>query len=180
MKKIYTLCVTIVAMVLLFGGCDVGINPLIFDGTVAALSIRIETQAGEASYNVVSAVNLGIILDAVEEVVDSVTFYNLTLKVDNLVGTPATTALTGTVALQGTTLLQLNGVQLSAFSSERSIFDPSLQGVTVNLAGINLLKNLLAQNPLPVISVALNGSASNSPLNFTVHTKIYTQIYTTP
>jgi hypothetical protein len=36
-------------MVLLFGACDVGINPLIFDGTVAAVSIRIETQAGEAA-----------------------------------------------------------------------------------------------------------------------------------
>jgi hypothetical protein len=35
---------------LLFGACDVGINPLIFDGTVAAVSIRIETQAGVTTY----------------------------------------------------------------------------------------------------------------------------------
>jgi hypothetical protein len=180
MKKIYGFGITIMVVFLLFGGCDVGINPLIFDGTVAAISIPIETPSGVTTYNEVSTVNLGIVLSAVDEVVDSVTFYNLTLKIDDLGSTPATTALSGTIAIQGTTLLQLNGVQLSAFSSERSIFDPSLQGVTVSQAGIDLFKNLLAQNPPPTVSIAVNGSATNSPLKFTMHTKIYTQIYTSP
>ncbi len=177
MKRVFKAAVLFSLFALLIGGCDVGINPLIIDGTPVSVVLVVETD--QTSYTSVSSVNLQQVLDAIDGFADSVAFYNFTLELVDLQGTPASTALNGSFTINGTLLLQLNGILLSAFGSERSIFDPTLQGATVNSAGVTVLKNLLHQQPLPPVSVGLNGSTSN-PLNFRLRVKIYTQIYTTP
>jgi hypothetical protein len=78
----------------------------------------------------------------------------------------------------------LSGVALSTFSSERSIFDPSLSaaGVTYGSDGISYVNNMLEHpESLPSsTSIAVSGTASQSGLHFKAHIKLYTQVFTHP
>lgn len=172
-----------------FIGCDVGVNPLLFDGSPLSAKFRID--AAGSSYGGSVTDSLHTILEDIEKNVDSIKVFNITLLIDSTSGTPAGNTISGiggfsigSGAPTGDTLLTLNNVSLSAFSSERSIFDPTLvaAGVIYNTAGITHLNAILKDpNTWPAtITVGVLGSSSMSGLHFTAKVKIYTQVFTTP
>ena len=56
----------------------------------------------------------------------------------------------------------------------------SLAGFSYNSPGVNHLIAVLQQRPLPTVTVAVAGTASNSNLHFTAKLKLYTQVFTNP
>lgn len=117
----------------------------------------------------------------VSKSIDSVKIFNLTLQIDSLTnGTTPATTITGIALIDTDTLFTVNNVALSAFSSERSIFDNSLTGFSYKASGVNRLISVLHQNPLPTVTVSVGGVASSSNLHFTTKLKFYTQVFTTP
>jgi hypothetical protein len=167
------------SVALIIAGCDLGVNPLLFDGTPITAKFRVD-QTGTV-YASAKVINLQDALGSISKEIDSVKVFNITLQIDSLTnGTDPSTTLTGVAVLDLDTLFTVNNVALSAFSSERSIFDKSLTGFSYKASGVSHLIALLHQNPLPTVSVGVLGTASNGNLHFTTKLKLYTQVYTTP
>jgi|ERR1051326_8026442 hypothetical protein len=156
-------------------GCDVGINPLVLDGSVTAKTFHVNTTGG--SFQDADSINLGAVRDAASKTIDSLKFYNLTILIDSTDGTPANAKISGSIRVDGNILVALSNVPISAFSSERSIFDPTLTGVSAPSPGVvNDLKTKFADGETVLVEV--DGSSVSSPLNFYVHVKIYGQLFT--
>ena len=166
----------VLALSLLAAGCDVGTNPVILDGVPVSASMRID------GFGTIFTASVGVplqpMMESVDEVVDSVNLYNLTLLFDSN-NTPTGTTLTASITINGNSFIQFNGVKITEFASERSIFDPTLPNTSVNPAGMAALRNALRKNPPQDVMIATSGSASSTP-HFTAHVKIYTQLYTSP
>jgi hypothetical protein len=173
----------IVLLLMLLQACDIlSDNPLILDGTTLDVEYIISTGEDETSFDESKSVDLQEILDDVEDNVEDISVYNITLRVYNLQNTPPSTSFTGTMSINGIQLLAVNNMPLSTFTTERTIFDSSLQaqGVTVSQAGINYLVMLMESQPLPVITARFVGNCSTDQVRFTVEAKIYTQVFTKP
>ena len=184
-KKIMkrNLVVTLAALgvgILLLAGCDIGINPLLCDGTVTGADFRIDVSG--SSYDEILSVNLQSILEDIEDEIDSIKVYNITLKVDSITApTTDSTKISGAGLIDNDTLVVLTDVPLSVFGKEQSIFDGTLDGVRFHQDGVShLLEDVLPHRPLPSIQVHLLGSSSSADLHFTLHVKLYTQVFTTP
>jgi hypothetical protein len=175
-----TIFVIVCIIVLTCFGCDVGTNPIILDGTPAEATIVVNSASSIilASYSV----NLQDVLSGISKQVDSIKAYNITLQIDDAGGNnPALTGnITLTSGLNSDSVLALNGTSISAFASERSIFDPKLSsfGFTFSSTIISKINQYLQQDPKPTVTVTIRGNASTSPLNFTIHLRLYTQVYT--
>ena len=159
-------------------GCDIGVNPLLFDGTPVGADYRVDVTG--TSYSGSTSIPLRDILESIRGEVDSISLINITLLVDSTAGTATTTALSGFVSVDDYTILTLSDVPISAFSSERSIFDKTITGFTFNRAGVDYLVGLLS-NPESVpetVNATVSASSSSSPLHFTIHVKLYTQVFT--
>jgi hypothetical protein len=169
----------IIIIAIILGGCDASVNPLVFDG--APLRAIIEVDEESSSYQGSEQVNLGAVLSGVDELVDSITVYNITLRIDPLAGTPANLSISGSIQLDNNTLFSLSNLPVSEFQSERSIFDNALtQYVTVSSGGVAYLQSLLAQSPLPSITFAVWGQASGTPVRLRFTATVYTQVFTEP
>lgn len=164
-------------------GCELGTNPLLFDGSPVTADVVINTTG--TSYSGSRTIAPGDVLSSISINVDSVSVINVTLLIDNLgPSTPDSTRISGTGTIDGNTLLTLTNVKLSTFSTEKSIFDPALSaaGVAYGAAGVAYLNNMLKHpNSLPAtVTVAVSGTSSQPNLKFTAHVKLYTQVFTTP
>lgn len=157
-------------------GCDVGINPLILDGSVTARTFHVNTTSG--SYQDTVSINLAAARKAASESIDSLKFYNLTLLIDSTDGTPANARISGHILVDGFVLAQLTNVLISDFSTERSIFDPALTGVQIFPSVVSYVKGKFDNGA--TILVQVDGSSLSSPLNFYVHLKVYGQLFTSP
>ena len=169
----------IVSVCVLLGGCDVGINPLIFDGTPVEATFEINSLASTFP-PVVYSVNLQDVLSQIDDAVDSIKVYNITLHVENS-GTNSP-SVTGDITLNGAMFVSLNGTPISAFAHERSIFDAGLQGqgFTYSPTIVPTINGYLREEPKPTLTVVASGSANQSPLNFTIRVKLYTQVFLKP
>jgi len=158
-------------------GCEIGTNPLIVDGSPVIATLRVDGNA--AMYGAVEAVNLEDVLSGIDKDVDSVKIFNITLTIDSTQGTPAGTTLTGGIGVNADTLVLMMNTPISAFSTERTIFDPTLKnaGFSYNNGVITILHGFLQQNPRPTVSLAFGAIASNTPLHFTFHFRMYTQVF---
>ena len=159
-------------------GCDVGVNPLLFDGSPVSAKYRVDTDG--SSYLESKTVDLATVVEDIDKEIDSIKVFNVTLFIDSTEGTASGTTASGFVALDALTLVSLTDVPLSAFATERSIFDTTITGFHYNDAGVAHLISVLKQRPLPSVDVSVSGSTSSSPLHFTLHLKLYTQVFTTP
>ncbi len=168
----------LVSIVPLLNGCEIGANPVILDGSPTTQTLRVDNNG--AFFGGSGTVNLSDAFSGVEDQVDSVRIFNITLSIDSTVGTPPGTSLTGLLILNTDTLFTLNGTSLSEFSTERTIFDPKLKqrGCAYSPATVGILQRLLNQNPHPSVTVSFGGIASSSPVHFSAHMKLYTQIFT--
>jgi len=167
-------------LLLLLGaaGCELSTNPLLFEGPPITAKFRVDltgTAFGDAA-----TINLQDAVGGISDV-DSVKVFNITLQIDSLTnGTSPATTISGTATLDGVTLFTITNVALSAFSSERSIFDNSLAGFSYNAAGVSHLLSVLRQRPLPTVTLAVGGTASAPTLHFTTKIKLYSQVFTSP
>jgi len=170
--------VLIVAAAAFLLGCDVGVNPLLFDGSPGQATFRID-ESVTSSYSGSVGVDLEDILSAIDDEIDSVKVFNITLLIDSTEGTNSSTTFTGTTLVNSTVMLSMSNTPMSAFVSERSIFDNTIPGLTYNSGIINTLHALLRDRPAPTVTVSFSGTSSPSgPLHFTAHLKLYTQVYT--
>ena len=181
MKRLSALPITVLMVValMMLGGCDVGVNPLIFDGTPVKAVISVETN--ETSFDHSSVINLNTVLQDIDDVVDSISVFNITMQVANRVSPAANTAFSGSILINNVQLISVNNLTLADFAQERSVFDQGLgNNVTVNPAGLQMLQGVLAQSPMPTVGVRATGQAGSGPLDFDLVVALYTQVYTTP
>ncbi|MBI4546360.1 MAG: hypothetical protein HY707_00145 [Ignavibacteriae bacterium] len=180
MKKIsLTMIATAGLCLVLLSACEFGIYPLLFDGVPVIVKYRIDETS--TSYSGSSTVNLQNIPEEIEEEIDSIKVFNITLKIDSTAGTNPSTTVSGSASIDSRTIFTFTNVPLSTFSTERSIFDTALSGVSFIPDGVAYLIGLLNQRPLPAtVTFAVSGSASSSPLRFTICIKLYTQVFTSP
>lgn len=180
MRTKHYILATLLAAVFTFGilGCEVGINPLIFDGAVLQASFRADDQTLAPDSIVV---DLNDVVEAIKEVIDSIDVINITILIDSTNGNAATT-VSGTVTINGDTLMVLRNVPLSAFTTERSIFQlPPPTGFSFDWVGVNELRRALRnRESSPTATFVISGSTNNATTHFTVHFKVYTQVITTP
>jgi hypothetical protein len=175
MKILLFACMSITLM-----SCELGVNPLLFDGAPVGATLTARTAG--SLYADSTTIALHEILSGIQDNVDSISVINITLQFDSLTnGTLPSTTISGTGAVDGMSLLTLNGIPLSAFAAERSIFDPALAtaGVSVNPAAIQHINSVL-RNPeaLPAsMWVGVMGNASRNGLYFQARLKIYTQVF---
>lgn len=161
-------------------GCELGINPLLFDGSPVTATFRAHTVGN--TYSDSKSINLHDVVTNLDKDIDSIKVFNVTLQIDSLTnGTNSSTLTTGSVVIDTDTLFTVRNVALSAFASERSIFDNSLTGFSYNPAGVNHLISLLQQHPLPTnVTLTVAGTATNDTLYFRARIKLYTQVFTSP
>ena len=158
-------------------GCDFGVNPFLFDGTPVGADYRIDVTG--TSYAGSSSIPLRDLLESIKKDVDSITVVNITLLIDSTAGTASSLSITGSSSVDSYTILTMTGVPISAFASERSIFDKTIPGLSFDRTGVDHIVSLL-RNPESVpetVVAAVSGFASSSPMHFTLHVKIYTQVF---
>ena len=183
--------ITIVALgmlITIIAGCDIGINPLILDGSVVGRTLHVDTRGLASFYEDTASFNLASVRDLSDKgkTIDSINFYNLTILIDSASLTPGGTKVTGDIiidqvdgVLASDTIAVLTDAKISDFSSERSIFDPTLSSeVYYSAAGISRLETAFDNGS--VVRVHVKGSSTNSPLVFDVHIKIYGQLWFEP
>lgn len=161
-------------------GCDVGINALLFDGSPLTASLRIDSPITTIPPQV-ETVNMNEVLEAIDEIVDSIDVFNITLIIDSTENNAAT-VLNGTSSINGIPLVTMSNVSIAEFAAERSIFKkPLMAGLTVTPEGIRELRRALNNRSLtPEAVFTFSGSANSSPIHCTIRVKIYTQVYTSP
>lgn len=180
-RTTFSLVIGIVGLMLLFGtGCELGINPLLFDGRPITAEYRVDSRIGRLDGS--QTINPQELLSGIENSVDSVKIINVTLQIDSITdGTDPATTFSGSGSVDNIVLLTVSGAKLSDFSTERSIFSGSLAGLTYSAAGVSHIISMLHQSPLPTSALlAVSGTASTSNLHFTLRLKLYTQVYTRP
>jgi len=174
--------VTILALPLLGSDCEVGLYPLLFDGTPVTAEFRVD-QPLFTTFDASRTVNLDDIRSGIKKNIDSIKVFNVSLLIDSTAGTNPSTTVTGAVLINGDTLAGVTGVPISDFATERSIFDTTIAGGRVfRNAGVATLIALLKQlsqgtGPMTATARAF-GNASSSPLHFTIKLKLYTQVFT--
>lgn len=181
--KRYFAGLVLAALVVLLWGCDIGVNPLLFDG--AKLHANYHVQSSTTSFSASETIDSAQIADVVSEVdkqIDSVKVYNITIKVDSTGGTNPATTVSGSLLVNGHTFLTLTNVPISTFSTEISVLDPSVAsaGVSINRPGLEFIVNQFKnKESLPTsLTLVATGSTSHSPVDFWIHLTIYTQIFT--
>jgi hypothetical protein len=184
MRTIFkTLIPGFLGLMLMLPGCDILTDePLVVDGITLELVFEINTGEGNTEFSLVETQNLQQILDDVDDFVEAISLSNITLRIYDLVDTPASTNLSGEISINDIDILSVNNMPLSAFENDRTIFDSSLQadGVTVQQSGIDYLLVLLESRPLPVVEARIAGSSSRDNARFTLEVKIYTQVIVNP
>jgi len=165
-------------------GCDLGVNPLLFDGTPVEAVFHVNTTG--TSYNGSKTIDLRSIFDKVGNKIDSVSVFNITIQVDSTEDTPAGTTLTGTGTADGTTIVTMTNADITSLATEQSIFDPNFTAFTLNPDGVDALAtkitNAFADKSVPHnVNFEVSGSRSTSTgsLKMKIIVRVYTQVYTT-
>jgi hypothetical protein len=169
-KYVSRLFVVIVGMVLLHG-CSLTNFPLILSSSVEK-TIRVDTPPIQFTDSV--SVNLADIRNVSN--IDSAKFYNLTLLIDT--NTTPNTKISGSVTVNGNTIVSLDSIKTSQFSSERSIFDTSLVGLHFQPAGISYLVNALGEQNPPTVTITATLNQLSDSLHCSIHVRIYGQLFT--
>jgi hypothetical protein len=172
-KHASKLFIVVVGMIL-FHGCSLTNFPLILSSSVEqTFRVDISTPLPLQYSNSVS-VNLADIRN--EANIDSAKFYNLTLLIDS--NTTPNAKISGSVSVDGNTIVSLDSIATSQFSSERSIFDTSIVGLHFQSAGISYLVNALGQPNPPTVTINATLDQLSNPVHCSIHVRIYGQLFT--
>jgi hypothetical protein len=158
--------------------CDVGINPLLFDGS--PLTAKFTVASSTTSYSSTDTLHMEEAIAAIDKDIDSVSLFNITMRIVNK-GTPGP-RVSGTAAFNGTPFITLTSVAVDSFNTERSIFHlPS--GFTISRNGVRQIVHAVKDasrgegSTIAFITVA---GTSTSALNVEIYLKLYTQVFTPP
>ena len=176
---IVTRGVIVILAIALSSGCEVGVNPLLFDGSPVEASFPINTSS--ASFASEVNTDLGEVLKDISDEFDSVNVFNITLQIENTGNMVTTTSFDGSAAFNDSVLVSFTGIPLSRLLKEQSMF--RITGVTVNKRGILYLKraiNTALRNPgTPSIAkFTIAGNSSQTPVHITPIVRVYTQVFT--
>jgi hypothetical protein len=171
-------CVALGVAFFALPGCEIGTNPVILDGSPVSVTIRVDGTTN--MYGATQSVNLEEVLAGVDKDVDSIKIFNITMLIDSTQGTPAGTRLTAGIGINTDTLVTMIGTPIGTFISERTIFDPTLKsaGLSYNSGVVTILHGFLQQNPRPTVTLQFGAIADQTPLHFTFHFRLYTQVFT--
>src|SRR5260221_14497470 len=163
--------------------CDLGINPLLFDGPPVTGTLRVDAVG--SVFATMQTVDLHEVVADIDKEVDSIKVYNITLQIDSTAGTDPSTAFSGSALVDGDSLLNVVGLPITAFASERSIFDATITGGPIFVQKgvthlINLLKDYKESHVLGEITIVAAGSATTPNLHFTIKLRLYTQLFLPP
>jgi hypothetical protein len=177
------MCVALVLIAMAGLNCDIGINPLLFDGPPVTGTFRVD--AAVPAYATIQAVDLRDVFAGLDKEVDSIKVYNVTLQIDSTAGTNPSTTITGSVLIDGDSLLSVSGASIAEFATERSIFDATLTGGPIYVQSgvdhlIELLKEYKSSPGDLLVTVVASGTASTSNLHFTMKLRVYTQLFLPP
>ncbi len=180
MKRIVgKVIVAAVILVFLGAGCDVSVNPLVFEGTPVSAHIEIDTEL--TSFDHSTSVELNTALAGIDEVVDSLTLYDITFKVENLESPSLDTPFNGYLYIDDEKLVDIEGLTLRDFETEQSLFAEKLTDyVTTNISTLAMLGDKLTRTPFPTVNIKAAGDADQGPLKFVLRVTMYSQVYTTP
>ncbi len=172
---------SILVLPLLGSDCEVGLYPLLFDGTPVTAEFRVDATG--SAFDDSRTVDLEEIRRGIDKNIDSIKVFNISLQLDSTTGTNPSTTVTGAVLINEDTLIAVNGVPISDFATERSIFDSTITGGRAfRNAGVATLIALLRQLSQGTsgltATVRAFGISSTSPLHFTIKLKLYTQVFT--
>ena len=180
MKRIVgKVIVSAVILVFLTAGCDVSVNPLVFEGAPVSAHIEIDTE--QTSFDHSTSVDLNTALAGIDEVVDSLTLYDITFKVENQQSPSPGTPFNGYLYIDDVKLVDIEGLTLGDFETEQSLFADKLTDyVTVNITTLAMLGDKLSRTPFPTVNIKAAGDADEGPLKFVLRVTLYSQVYTTP
>ncbi|HUL43341.1 MAG TPA: hypothetical protein VLY03_03180 [Bacteroidota bacterium] len=158
-----------------FHGCDLLTDfPIILNGSVEPGALRVDLNTPlPIQYQTSSSVDLSQVKNAATSDVDSVRFYNLTVRIDSN-STPNST-ISGSIIVDGDTLVTMNNMKTSVFSSERSIFSTSITGWQYHVAGVETLIGALRNSRTVTLTTTLN--SLTQPIHCTIHIKVYGQLF---
>ncbi|HMD13958.1 MAG TPA: hypothetical protein VKI62_04990 [Bacteroidota bacterium] len=169
-KHASILFIVIVGMILLHG-CSLTNFPLILSSSVEE-TIRVDTPPVQFANSVF--VNLADVRNVAN--IDSAKFYNLTLLIDS--NTTPNTKISGSVTVDGNTIVSLDSIATSQFSSERSIFDTSIVGLHFQPAGIAYVVNALGEQNPPTVTITATLNQLSDSVHCSIHVRIYGQLFT--
>jgi hypothetical protein len=177
-KVVLPLLVLLCALPLVGFLCDVGINPMLFDGS--PLTAKFVVASTTTAYSSTETLNMGDAIAAIDKEIDSVSLFNITMRIVNK-GTPGP-RVSGTATFNGTTFLTLTSVAVDSFSTERSIFHlPS--GFTMSRNGVRAIvqavKNASRGQGSTQGFITVAGTSTNA-LNVEIYLTLYTQVFTPP
>jgi hypothetical protein len=179
-KRLLPLALVIAVLPLIGSVCDVGMNPLLFDGSPITATVAI--HANTTIYDSTATIDLKDALSDVKKDIDSADIYNITLKIRNDGSTPVGTTASGTVMINNIWIFSMNNVKISDFAKERSIFRLPAGSITLRPQGMRQLRRLIwsvSRGQTGVVSVHLFGTSSQK-LDVTAFLTLYTQVYTPP
>jgi hypothetical protein len=181
MKTPFLFLIALAVLVLASAGCDIGINPLLFDGSPLTATFPVNTSG--TSYSGAETVNLMDALSDITDDVDSVDVINITIQAVNTGETPSGTSISGTAYFNETTLFTMDSLALSTLSSEQSIFSLPTSSITLNRPGVRVLRNEvkdIVRHPerAHIVTVGVSGSSTGSPLQLQISLRLYTQVFT--
>ena len=158
-------------------GCDLLTDfPLILNGSVEASKIRVDLATPlPIQYRDSLSVDLNEVKTSASSDVDSVRFYNMTVRIDSN-STPNST-ISGSITVDGDTLVTLTNMKTSVFSSERSIFSTSIAGWKYNAVGVGYLVQALRKTPAPTVTLDLTLDQLSQPIHCSIHIKVYGQLF---
>lgn len=183
MTKTHVMMAAIATAALCFclAGCDVGINPLLFDGGTIHATYNINESG--THYSGSTTVELNDIVSEIDESADSVKVFNITVQI-NPDSTPAGTTVLGAAMFGADTVVRITNVKVSDLAAEQSIF-ASFPGITLKSSGVAALvaaiNNAMADpgNSHPA-TFSVDLTASSGPVVCTAHVRVYTQVFTKP
>ena len=162
-------------------GCDIGTNPIILDSSISENIIINQTTIIPAPYELPFPilplyVDTKTLQDVTGDNVEKISFYNMTLMVDNNT-TPDTGKITGRLMVNDTTLVSLTNLSPSVFSIEHSIFE-TIAGFHLNNDGLGIVLRAVKNPPPGGLKMQLFLGPTNSPAHFRLWIKVYGQIQT--
>jgi hypothetical protein len=179
-KKFLPLVVIVCSLPLVAFLCDVGMNPLLFDGS--PLTAKFVISATDTSYADSKTIDLSTAISDIKKDIDSVNLINITIRIVNDGSTPAGTKISGVAGFNGTTFLTMTSVAIDSFSTERSIFRLP-PGFSLSRPGVRQIvqavRNVTRGQGPSTATVGVAGTSTH-PLGVTVYLSLYTQVFTPP
>jgi hypothetical protein len=185
-KRLFSL-ITFTSLLIFTPGCDdiVSDNPIILE-SVHSIEYHVDTETDDFSQT--QRIFLQAILEDIPGA-EEVNLFNVTMKVKNLGETSPDTEVTAKLAVRRAgsetyhSFVDISNVALFRFENEQSVLTEDIAGVTPNPEGLKVVQQIFNESPLPVIDLAIEGSANTpdgSPqrVTFDFEITIYTQIST--